>query len=347
MRTTKETRLLSARVAALLVALLALVIIPIALFGNPLRTLLSFKQVDDYPLFVMHFYGSYGFDDYLNEGIRAETPPERAVQALDARWACTVVAALKTGGDQILGRNFDWYNRPTLLLYTHPPDGYASVAMVDASYLGFGTAEAPWWDRFRLLEAPYWPFDGMNEVGLAVGMMAVPNAEPGQNPQHATIDSLPAIRLMLDRAGSVDEAISLLRQFDISFQGGPPLHYLVADTSGHSAVIEFVAGEMNVLRNQEPWQVATNFVMSGHSPQAAKSLCRRYATAYEKLEHTGGMLSQEEALALLEEVSQPITMWSVIYNMTTGDIQVAVGRQYDKVHEFNLELKDRHEMGGK
>ena len=36
----------------------------------------------------------------------------------------------------LLGRNFDWYEHPALILFTDPPDGYASVSMVDISYLG-------------------------------------------------------------------------------------------------------------------------------------------------------------------------------------------------------------------
>ena len=320
---------------------LAAVAVLAILFLTPLRSLATLRQVDDYPLYVMHLYGSYGFDEYLEEGLQANSElPSPKHQPSDP-WACSVFATLNQDSDLLLGRNFDWFNRPTLLLFTHPPDGYTSVSMVDMSYLGLGTGEPSWSDRIRLLDAPYLPFDGMNEHGLAVGMMAVPQAQGAQDPQQATIDSLEAIRLVLDDARSVEEAVALLGSYNIDWGSGPALHYLVADAGGQSAVIEFVAGEMVVLPNEEAWQVATNFTMSGHTPKGAKRLCQRYAQAYERLESMGGQLSDAQAMGLLQDVSQNITMWSILYNLTTGDISAVMGRDYDQVHEFQLGMGSR------
>ena len=53
-------------------------------------------------------------------------------------WACTVFFG--AGGDPILGRNFDFHDEPALLLRHHPPGAYASISMVDISYLGFDRA---------------------------------------------------------------------------------------------------------------------------------------------------------------------------------------------------------------
>ena len=49
--------------------------------------------------------------------------------------------------------------------------------------------------------APAWPFDGMNEAGVAVGMAAVPQADERHDPGKPTIDSLEVIREILDRGG--------------------------------------------------------------------------------------------------------------------------------------------------
>jgi penicillin V acylase-like amidase (Ntn superfamily) len=44
---------------------------------------------------------------------------------------------------------------------------------------------------------------------------------------------------------------------------GPALHYLVADASGASAVVEYVHGRVRVLpRGRRPYQAMTNFVLS-------------------------------------------------------------------------------------
>jgi hypothetical protein len=43
-----------------------------------------------------------------------------------------------------------------------------------------------------------------------------------------------------------------------------------------------------------------------------------------------------EAMGLLERVSQSHTMWSVVYGLNSGDVSVAVGRDYGHVYEFGL-----------
>jgi hypothetical protein len=321
--------------------MLALLVVVAISFGNQARSLLTLRQVDDYPLYVMSHYGDYQFDEYLHGGHRAAADPPARQARPAMSWACTCFATVSREGHAILGRNFDWYNRPSLLLSTHPPDGYASTSMVDISYLGFGASEPSWADRLRLWDAPYLPFDGMNEAGLAVGMMAVPNASIGTDPDKVTIDSLAAIRLLLDYAGSVEETISLLGEYNIAWGGGPPLHYLISDRYGDSAVIEFVDGEMKVLRSEEPWQVSTNFVVSGKDPEQARSLCWRYAKASEVLEEAASGITQPEAMELLKDTAQDLTMWSVVYDMTAGDISVAMGRDYDQMHEFTLRMQDR------
>ena len=90
-------------------------------------------------------------------------------------------------------------------------------------------------------------------------MMALPAAQAPKDPQKQTVSSLMIIRMMLDYAKNVDEAIALFEKFNIDFQGGPPLHYFIIDRSGKSAVVEFVDQNISVLPNTHPWHVATNF----------------------------------------------------------------------------------------
>ncbi len=302
------------------------------------RTLASFRKVDDFPLYTMIYYGDYGFADYLEVGMTAlaSTAP-----LLDQPWACTTFSTSNPASDYLLSRNFDWYDHPALLLFTDPPEGYASVTMVDLHYLGF-LKEQPPSDQalLDLFNAPYWTFDGMNEHGLTVGMMAVPAADPGWDPDKVTISSLEAIRLVLDYAKDVDEAVDLLKQYNIDFIGGPPLHYLIADRAGNSVVIEFIDGEMILLKEENPWQVSTNFLISIEKPQGAGSSCWRYNQAYKELQTAEGNISSEEAMTILESVSQPSTIWSIVYNRTSGEIHLVVGGQYDNVHRFKLEMAD-------
>ena len=82
----------------------------------------------------------------------------------------------------------------------------------------------------------------MNERGVAVAMAAVPEA---RSPRGDAVGSLGVMRLVLDRAANVDEAIAIFRATAVDFTGGPPLHYMVADAAGASAVIEYVRGRVH------------------------------------------------------------------------------------------------------
>jgi hypothetical protein len=303
--------------------------------SNEELTLASFKKVDDFPLYVMTYYGDYGFDDYLKEGMATLQLP---LLSPDYAWACTTFSASNPDGDLLLGRNFDWYDHPALLLFTDSPKAYASATMVDLHYLGFLMDQEPTDEAMQaLFDTPFWTFDGMNEHGLAVGMMAVSRAEPHHDPDRATISSLEAIRLMLDYAKDVDEAVDLLGQYNIDFIGGPPLHYLIADRLGNSVAIEFIDGEMILIENEEPWQVSTNFLISIEEPRDANSSCWRYNTAFEVLGESLGNITAEEGMEILESVSQSNTIWSILYNQSTLEIVVSVGQDYRNLHPFTLE----------
>jgi hypothetical protein len=243
---------------------------------------------------------------------------------------------------QLYGRNFDWQHSPALLLFTDPPDGYASVSMVDIAYLGFGSRHADGLtnrslaERGPLLVAPFLPFDGMNEHGLAIGMAAVPPGRMRPDPNKPTIDSLMVIREMLDHARNVDEAVAILGSYNIDMGGGPPVHYLAADASGRAVLVEFCQGQMHGIPNQVPWHLATNFLRTGtgDSPQGK---CRRHDTIDERLLEAEGQITAREAMGLLADVSQSSTQWSVVYGMSSGQVDVAMGQAYDRVHTFSSE----------
>lgn len=303
-------------------------------------TLGSLEQVNDFPLYTMRYHGAYGGQVYSREaGERADSV--RTTEMVPA-WACSLFAALGDSSNRLYGRNFDWRFSPALLLFTNPPDGYSSVSMVDVAYLVDAKhvrrlMNLPLVERQRLLEAPYWPFDGMNEHGLAVGMAAVPPGQMTPEPSKGSTDSLGIIRLLLDQARDVDEAVSIVASHNVDMGGGPPLHYLVADRSGRSVLIEFYQGEMRVIPNREPWHLATNFLRSALS-DGAEAPCWRYERIEQSLGQAEGRLSDREAMELLSQVAQNNTQWSVVYGLSTGDVQVALGREFGNSYTVRLPM---------
>lgn len=305
--------------------------------ANQLATLQSLEQVDDYPLYRMAYYGDF--------------PPMSDVPAslgeswasTDGFWACSLFAALADPESRVYGRNFDWEYSPALLLFSNPEGRYASVAMVDIAYLDFSGEKAQDLDGLplealeSLLYAPWLPFDGMNEKGLVVGMAAVPAGGMRPDPNKATLGSLAIMREILDRAADVEGAVEILRSYNLDFEGGPPLHYLLADRHGQAALVEFYQGEMRVIPNQGPWHLATNFLVSSLDDPAGT--CWRYDAIQEAMSASQGSLSLEQAMDLLARVSQDNTQWSITYQLDSGTVWVAMGRDYQEVYKDQLSLE--------
>jgi len=308
-------------------------LIPESLSPEEATTLASLEQVDEFPLYTMNFQAEYTSGEMTGaiSPIFQESPD----------WACSLFAIFGDPDDMLYGRNFDWDFSPGLLLFTDPPIGYASVSMVDLYYLGFGydaaygLAELPLEELTGLLDAPYLPFDGMNEAGLAIGMAAVPEGGVPPDPDKQTIDSLLVIRKILDGAATIEEAVEIIKTYNIDWGSGPALHYLVAEASGRSALVEFSKGEIVVRENQHPWQAATNFLVSEAGADPA-TRCWRYGVITEQVEASEGKLSTDEAMSLLESVSQANTQWSVVYRISTSEVQIVMGRDYSNVHYFQF-----------
>ena len=307
-------------------------------------TLDSLEQVDDYPLYTMRYHGAYPQRASSTENARwaaGISLPDPDPATLPPVWACSLFAALGGADHMLYGRNFDWDYSPAVLLFTDPPGGYASVSMVDIAYLGFEGAKAstlpdlPLAERRSLLSAPFLPFDGMNEHGLVVGMAAVPPGEMQPDPDKETVGSLGVIREMLDHASNVDEAVDILRSYNVDFGGGPPIHYLIADRSGRAALVEFYQGEMVIIPNQASWHLATNFLRAS-AGASADGMCWRYDAISQRLAEIEGQMTTQNAIDLLEDVSQDGTQWSIVYEMNAGAVNVAMGRKYDAVHALHL-----------
>ncbi|MEH0982998.1 carcinine hydrolase/isopenicillin-N N-acyltransferase family protein [Micromonospora sp. CPCC 205556] len=270
------------------------------------RTLASLRRVDDLPLYEMTYAGRY--DPTVGTDARPAASP----------FGCSLFAA---GGDParpLFARNFDWEDNPAMVLRTDPPDGYAAVSLVDLSYLGVGPD--PTGDR-RLLDAPLLPFDGMNERGLAVGLAADDSATAKPVPGRPTVGSVRILRLVLDRAATVDEAVAVFTEHNLDFGGGPALHYLLADAGGRSAVVEFVDGEMRVQRGEERWQALTNVPVIG-VPEPRLRADRRYGLIAAAMDRTGAVVDAPAALRILDQVRQGHTRWSVTYGLRDGEVRL-------------------------
>lgn len=326
--------------------LLALcVLVTAALFYPLLRTLNSLRKLPGSGSYSMTYTGGYGL---LPKTVEQQTRLMKLFLNQDyptEQGACSIFIARGDHQQVLFGRNFDWYSHPGLVLFSHPPDGYASIAMVDLSYLGFRVDEdilqLPWYRRLALLGAPLITIDGMNEYGLAVAVANAPQESVPQDPALPTINSAVARRLVLDHARNVAEAVALLRRYNLSTLDGY-YHFLIADSTGRSVAVEYLEGKLQVIEDpQQPWQAITNFNlarMGSYPPQDESLGLWRYQKMAEVIGEKQGVLSSEEAMQLLQSVAQPGTIWSAVYHLSTGDMDLVRLQQYDQIQKFHLPL---------
>jgi hypothetical protein len=93
---------------------------------------------------------------------------------------------------------------------------------------------------------------------------------------------------------------------------------------------------MVIFRNDARWQTATNFLLASTNGDE-QGQCWRYDLINRRLNELEGQISSQAAFHLLGDVSQENTQWSILYHMTSGDLEIVMGRSYSvKVHSFHL-----------
>ena len=257
------------RILLCLGILLILLIVLVAVgawhkFGTFIVAARSIYKLQD-GLYVMEYRGDYGLDEFLAQGgadsdsalanylmgyLSGGYVTQEDFEITVGDYGCTTVCAKDKKGDVYFGRNFDWKKDRAIIVHTVPKNGYESFSTCDIDFLGFGDDYSPdgsMMERMQTLAAIYVPVDGMNEKGLVIAdLMAGDDEETHQKTDKPDLTTTTAIRLLLDRAANVDEAIELLKQYDMNSSIGAAHHFAIADKSGKSVVVEYVNGEMLV-----------------------------------------------------------------------------------------------------
>lgn len=330
------------------------------MFRNELKTLQSLKKVDGNFLYTMKYEGDYGFDDFLKEGASTDAElvkfvTDRLLRGIPLEFSipdlgCSTFSAQTENGDQIFGRNFDLTYSPALFLETKPDNGYRSFSTVNLAFLGFGEEKMPetFKQKIITLAAPYAPLDGINEKGLTAAVLRIGDEPTNQDTGKTDITTTTAIRLILDKAATVEEALALLEQYDMHSSAGSCYHFQISDSQGNSVVVEYVNNEYEVIPAEKNYQMVTNFLLSEKKYNFGSGQ-DRYEVLKNKLDECRGVLEDAQAgMALLEAASSDwhvsettgrlnATQWSIIYNNTDLTASVITERQYDKpAHEFSL-----------
>ena len=346
-----------------------------AIWHNEIATLISFEHIKerndaiyDGSVYEMHVKGGYYFDEFLaqggakNDGDLSNFITSKMTKGLldmnisQSDIACSAFTAVTTEGDRLFCRNYDFNKSNTCIVYTNPGGGrYASVSTVDLQFVGIDADSdvETFSEKICCLAAPYVPLDGVNEKGVSCGIfMSFQGKETtptNQNTAKPDLTSTTLLRMILDYASNVDEAVKIASKYDLHDSANTSYHYMVADSTGKSAVLEWISGtdetdhdgskrELMVIYNdsddyigtiegESDYQWISNFINTPgyYNNDNDKKGFDRYMRIYADLSATNAVLKDEaHAMRILANVgrrswpenNEICTIHSVVYNMT-------------------------------
>jgi len=351
------------------------------------KIITSLQEIDPERFYVMDYTADYKLDKLIEYGVESTdqmaafladnifdvAPDGLSVPTPSA--GCSAYAATGVeSGDFLFGRNYDYCHvengvevpATAMFVRTAPEGGKKSISMVDAYWLGFhkGFYKDGKTDLSMLIAAPYEILDGMNEAGLAIGVLhldgkATRQDEPGKQYIWANI----FMRKLLDTAGTVEEAVAIAKTYNLSMKtpASGNLHFFIADATGDFAILEYSYADaasvdetlpnvMKVFRGRDCDRYVTNFYVD---PDLAKHPTLgplgkhglwRYDTLRVNLARYGNKLTDDDAMGLLKAVSQDSkpdentshTQWSALYNLSQKKVDISILQEYDNKYSFSL-----------
>ena len=308
-------------------------------------------------LSVVRHDGNDGFDGFLSQGGASSDGEvvaylaENLLSGLDLGdivggiFGCSTIASENQAGDKLFGRNFDWQNCEAMIVASYPENGYASLSTVNMDFITQNVSGAVSMalraDEVKTLAALYAPLDGMNEEGLVVSVNMIQDSSTiNQDTGKPDITTTTAIRLLLNQAANVDEALELLNQYDMHASMGMMVHFALADVSGRSVAVEYVDNQMIVTETP----VLTNFYLAEGEKQGIGT-----QQSHERFEILMGRLEKSETMEVpdmrdaLDSVSKDnfeefsSTEWSAVFNLPTGEAWYYHRENYETGYRLQLE----------
>lgn len=345
-RIHKRTVLLS-----ILAVFLAALLLIVCLFWTIIRSAIGVKKLED-GFYSMEYSGDYGLEDFLEQGGKssdmavADFVIDRLFHGLinldlqSRPFGCSTLSVSSPEGGRLFGRNFDWGRCTTLIVQTQPKDGYASISTVNMDFLNLGLRLSEnAFVRLTSAAAPYAPMDGMNEKGLCVAVLMIED-RPGfdQDTGKPDLTTTTAVRLLLDTAANVEEALSLLEQYDLHASAGMMVHFAIADADGRSIAVEYIDNEMRVVETP----IATNFYLTPGEKYGigTEESHRRYEILTETLRPS---MSLDDVRDAMDSVSKhnfdsafASTEWSIVFDQGGGEARYYHRENYERAYSFRV-----------
>jgi penicillin V acylase-like amidase (Ntn superfamily) len=245
-------------------------------------------------------------------------------------FACTTFC-LKSKGEMLFGRNYDWAIGDGLVIVNKRGVQKVSTTSGDSN-------TAKWTSKYGSVTFNQYgrenPMGGMNEAGLVVELMWLDETEYPKADSRPAIDVLEWVQRNLDTAATVEEVLKNSENVRIKSQ--VKIHYLINDKNGNSATVEFLNGQMvahagdklpfSALAN-DTYSKSLDYLKTATSEKVkTSSSFDRFTRAAEKTkEFEAKPKSEKEAVAYAFEVLNDVaqkgcTQWSIVYDQKRGKI---------------------------
>ena len=371
-------KILKWTLVGVLALILVLVIGAYAIWHNEIATLASFEKIrdrnDDHldgAVYTMHVSGGFYLEDFIAQGgVKNDAEliafvTEKLTKGIipmsisEPEIGCSSFTATAADGDALFARNYDFSKTNTCIVFTEGGEGrHATISTVDLQFLGIDVDSdvEGLLDQIICLAAPYAPLDGINDAGVSCGIYMTYQGQTtvatSQDTEKPDFTSTTLLRLILDYADDVEEAVEIAQSYDLHDSAGTSYHYMVADASGRSVILEWVAGndatdndgaarelvvhysdeddDLGQWEAEADYQWITNFIVNpGYYDGVDDSERKgydRYQQLYQELSTRNGMVADEqEAMDILAVVGRRTwknddgngcTVHSVVYNLT-------------------------------
>eukprot|EP00833_Pecoramyces_ruminatium_P012131 jgi/Orpsp1_1/1186163/evm.model.c7180000097289.2 len=211
----------------------------------------------------------------------------------------------KEGNGYYFGKNFNGNKSDILILINHPAYGYSSVSTVYTEFIKHSLENDLSEDIIRNIS----------------------------NTLRYYVSSSTLVRLILDYASTADDAIDLIRSLNNHNSQDVNVHYMIADASGKSYVVEYIHNELVVSESS----IATNFFVAEGEYHNFGSGIDKYNTINEIITKTPNM-NAEEVKNTLIATKEVETQLSIIYDLLNKEATYYFKGNYEHGYKVKLDI---------
>ena len=243
------------------------------------------------------------------------------------------VASYESDGHQIVGVNFD--------ISSDRPHYFQTLEMA-GTYKVMGHA---------VYDLTGESVDGINEKGFSLCVASSVSVRRGTDgwvvdtqkyvsrepyPKEPAIVMQHMMQIVMQTCATVDEALALLRTVRVWLPFHTGFHWLLADATGKSVIVEWSSGdhELVVFDSRGPYELLT--AVAYQDGEEALSACPHYRKARPLLER--GVRNTAEMFAVMNGVREPAgdcrTLWTSVMDLNARTFEVQYLKEVE--HKYNF-----------